>query len=136
MKYSKSHKVISLVLSLFVFLSTLSVTIEKHFCGDTLVDVAVFSKVKKCCGDNSSSSDEITQNSCCKNETDLVEGLRDLTVKTFDDLDLDKQKVLLAFTYAYVSLYESLPKKIVPHRDYSPPLLIKDIQVLDETYLI
>ncbi len=136
MNDSVSYRIVSTILSFLVLLSTMSFTVEKHFCGDTLVDVAVFTKAKTCCGDTSNSADEITKDSCCKNEIDLVEGLSDLPVKTFDDLDLDQQKVLIAFAYSYINLYESLPKRIVPHRDYSPPPLIEDIQVLNETYLI
>lgn len=139
MKFSLLHKVSSVVLALLVLVSTLSLAIEKHFCGDVLVDVAIFSKVEKC-GDElhiiSETQEDILKKSCCKDEIDIVEGLDEVTLKTFDDLDDIQKQVLLAYTVAYVQLYESLPKSIIPHKDYSPPLLVKDIQVLDETFLI
>ena len=137
MKLKLSYKVFSVLLALLVLASTLSLAIEKHFCGDVLVDVAVFSEVKKCCpGDSENASPEITKDSCCKNEIEILEGQDELTLKTYEDLDDVQQQFLLAYAYSYVCLYESLPKRIVPHKDYSPPLLIRDIQVLDETYLI
>ncbi|WP_299363980.1 hypothetical protein [Winogradskyella sp.] len=136
MKLSLPYKVFSIVLALLVLVSTLSVAIEKHFCGGVLVDVAVFTDVDKCCGDSKSESQEITKNSCCKNEIDIVEGQDEITIKAFEDLDIIQEQVLVAYAYAFVNLYESLPKQIIPHKDYSPPLLIRDIQVLDETYLI
>ena len=37
-----------MTLALLVLFSTVSFTIEKHFCGDILVDVAVFTEVEKC----------------------------------------------------------------------------------------
>ena len=42
------HKIFSLSMALLVLMSTVSVTIEKHFCGDHLVDVAIFSDAEKC----------------------------------------------------------------------------------------
>jgi len=137
MKFSLSHKIFSILLALLVLLSTLSLAIEKHFCGDTLVDVAVFTEIDKCCaGDSKDHSTEITKNSCCKNEIDIVVGQDDIITKSFDDLDDFQKQVLFAYAVTYLNLYESLPKQIIPHKNYSPPLLVRDIQVLDETFLI
>ena len=137
MKSSVFHKVFSTVLAVLVLVSTLSLAIEKHFCGGVLMDVAVFTEIDKCCGGDTKMNEmDITKSSCCENEIDIVEGQDDLIIKAFDDLDDIQQQVLVAYAWSYVNLYESLPKQIIPHKDYSPPLLIRDIQVLDETYLI
>lgn len=139
MKSSLLHKVSSVLLALLVLVSTLSLAIEKHFCGDVLVDVAIFTEVEKC-GDDlhaiGDTQEDILKKSCCKDEVDIVEGLDEVTLKTFDDLDDIQKQVVLAYTVSYVRFYKSLPKPIIPNRDYSPPLLIKDIQVLDQTFLI
>lgn len=137
MKSSVFHKVFSTVLAVLVLVSTLSLAIEKHFCGGVLMDVAVFTEIDKCCGGDTKMSEmDITKISCCENEIDIVEGQDDLIIKAFDDLDDIQQQILVAYAWSYANLYESLPKQIIPHKDYSPPLLIRDIQVLDETYLI
>ncbi|WP_299521312.1 hypothetical protein [Winogradskyella sp.] len=133
MKLAFLHKVFSTLLALLVLVSTLSLAIEKHFCGDVLVDVAVFTEIDKCC---SGDSDKTTKDSCCKNEVDIVEGQDNITIKTFEDLEDIHKQVLFAYAHSYINLYEILPKQIIPHKDYSPPLLIRNIQVLDETYLI
>jgi hypothetical protein len=117
-------------------ISTLSLTIEKHFCAGVLFDVAVFSELKTCCGGDKDGVMEVTKRSCCDNETDIIEGQDELTIKTFEDLENIEQQVLMAYTLSLASLYKSLPKQIIPHKDYSPPLLVKDIQVIDEIYLI
>ena len=125
------------MLSLLVMVSTLSLTIEKHFCGGVLIDVAVFTEAKKCSDDVPSADGEtIAKKSCCKDEVNVFEGLSEMTTNSFEDLDDIQKQVLYAYTYSYISLFENLPKAIVPHKDYSPPILIKDIHVLDETYLI
>jgi hypothetical protein len=137
-KQSISHKVFSTVLSFLVLASTLSLTIEKHFCGGVLIDVAVFTEVEKCANDVLSESDstQIVKKSCCKDEVDVFEGISEMIKDSFEDLDDIQKQVLFAYAHSYISLYESLPKQIIAHKDYSPPKLIKDIQVLNETFLI
>ena len=137
MKFSYLHKAFSVTLSFLVLFSTLSLTIEKHFCGDVLVDVAVFTQTEKC-ADDLLEMDEtrIVKKTCCKDETHVIEGLNQLTTNSFEDLnDLQKQ-VLAAYTYSYINAIEGLPSLVIPNKDYSPPIRIKDIQLLDETFLI
>lgn len=132
------HSVLSSCLALVVVLSTLSFTIEKHFCGDNLIDISMFANAKTCgieempasCGVNT------MEKSCCKDEIKLVEGQDELKVSTFDTLEFQQQLFVRAFSFSYVGLYESLPKKSIPNKDYSPPCLVWDIHSLDEVYLI
>ena len=131
-----THKTFSVALSFLVLFSTLSLTIEKHFCGDVLIDVAIFSESEKCLDDVAEGTAETIKKSCCKDEVDVLEGLTQLTTNSFEDLDDLQKQVLLAYSFSYVNLFEGLPNLVIPHKDYIPPLLIKDIQVLDETYLI
>lgn len=121
-------------MAIVVLFSTLSFTIESHYCGSNLIDTAVFTKVKKCGMEPSSEASLIK--SCCKDEVVVLVGQDKLKLNAFSDLDLNQQFALVSFLYSYVSLFESLPKQIIPHRDYAPPNLIFDIQVLDETFLI
>ncbi|GAA4240780.1 hypothetical protein GCM10022292_04690 [Winogradskyella damuponensis] len=117
--------------------STLSLTIDKHFCGDVLVDVAIFSESEKCGMDISKmEATDMVKKSCCKNEIDVIEGLSDLTFNSFEDFDVIKQQVLFAYSYSYINLFEGLPNLVIPHSNYLPPTLVKDIHLLDEVYLI
>ena len=115
--------------------STLSFTVEKHYCGDNLVDTAVFSKVKKCGGMDSKAMVYVKK-SCCKDVIDVFEGQDELNTSDFENLGQTLKLNLVAYVYAYAQLLESLPKSIIPDNDYSPPNLIKDIHAIDETYLI
>lgn len=137
MKISYTYKSISFALSFLVLFSTLSLTIEKHFCGDVLIDVAIFTETEKCTDDIVDLDDnENVKKACCKDEIDVLEGLSQLTTNTFEDLDDVHIQVLLAYNFSYINLFEGLPNLVIPHKDYLPPILIKDIQILDETYLI
>ncbi|TBN14750.1 hypothetical protein EYD46_12860 [Hyunsoonleella pacifica] len=127
------HKIFSVTLALLVLFSTVSFTIEKHYCGDTLIDVAVFSEAKSC---GMESADVMQQKSCCDDEIDVVEGQDELKQASFEELDIKQQQFLVAFTYTYINGFKSLPKETISHKDYSPPNLVYDIQVLDEVFLI
>lgn len=139
MKFTGLHKGISVALSLLVLFSTLSLTIKKHFCGDVLVDVAVFTKVDKCCDDDYTKDNidlEDLKKTCCKDEIEVIDGVDRMATKSFDDLDDLQKQVLVAYAYSYINLLQGLQNFVIPHKDYSPPLIAKDIQVLNETYLI
>ncbi len=126
------HKGLSLILAFLVLFSTTSFTIEKHFCGDTLIDIAIFTEAKNC-GENM----ELTsKKSCCKDETEVILGQDELNTPVFDDLQIENQVFLATFVVVYSNLFESLPKQIIPFKDYSPPIVVTDIQVLDQVFLI
>lgn len=124
----------SLVMALLVLFSTMSFTVDKHFCGTYLVDQAVFSKAKDCGMEHPSEGEMIT-NDGCSDQQISVQGQDDLKI-SINDLDLSQQVFLSTFTYSYIGLFQELPQQLIPFSDYSPPLLVRDIQVLNETFLI
>ena len=130
MKKAFQH-IISLSMAFLVMLSTMSFTVDKHFCGSHLVDKAVFSKAKTCGMQMSANAED----HCCTNEKIEVEGQDELKI-SFDSFDFDQQLFITTFTYSYLNLFESLPKQIIPFKDYSPPLLTSDIQLEDQVFLI
>ena len=125
---------LSTLLALLVLVSTFSFTVEKHFCGSILVDKAIFSEAVDC-GMEMHPEMAATEDSCCKNEKTSVEGQDELKIG-FQSLDLDQQFFLTSFTYSYLELFEGSPFQSVPFQNYSPPLLVTDIQVLDQVFLI
>jgi len=124
----------SLVLALLVLFSTMSFTVDKHFCGTYLVDQAIFSEAQDC-GMEHPSEGEMTAEDGCSDQKISVEGQDDLKI-SFNDLELPQQVFLASFTFSYVELFQELPQQFIPFSDYSPPLLVYDIHLLDETFLI
>lgn len=122
-----------MAMAFLVLFSTVSFTIEKHFCGDVLVDVSMFVEAEKC---QMESLELLQKKTCCKDEIDVVQGQDELNISSFDDLDFDSQQFITAFVFTYINGFESLPKETIPHKDYSPPNLIADIQVLDQVFII
>lgn len=126
-------------MALLLLLSTTSWKVEKHYCMGRLMDVALFTDAETCGMDMSAvmvdeNADE-TKNSCCDDEVIFVDGQDDLQL-SFNDLDIDKQFFLIAVTHSYLGIFQDLTLQSVPHEEYPPPLLVKDIQLLDEVYLI
>lgn len=132
-------KIYSLVMAVVVMFSTMSFTVGKHYCGDHLVDVALFSSANSCGADMQQPSDSdgcnIQKKSCCTDEVSTVKGQEDLKT-SFEKLDFQQQAVLVAFAYSYIDLFQGLEENIIPHNNYPPPILVRDIQVLDEVFLI
>ena len=124
-------------MALLVLFSTASFTVEKHYCGDVLIDVSVFTEASKC-GMEDSEMDQavVTKKSCCKDTVDVIQGQDELSVKTVNDLEFEQQLFLASFTYSFLELFEGLSKQIVPHKNYSPPNLIADVQVLNQVFII
>ena len=133
------HKISSVCLALIVLLSTVSFTIDSHYCGDILVDTSLFGKVETCGMEEqktSSSTDcDITKKDCCSDEQIIVEGQDTLKI-TFDKLEKEQQIFVASFIYSYINLFTSSESKDTAFKDYSPPPLIRDVQILDQTFLI
>ncbi len=134
MVFTAIHRILAVTLSVLVLISTLTFTVEKHYCGNHLVDTAILSSAKKCGGMD---AEDITYTSkpCCKDTVDVVEGQDELTKNEARTFDLETI-TLFSFVYTFEELFKSLEKPLIPHKNYAPPNIVKDIHVLDETYLI
>lgn len=131
------HKIVSPLLALLVLFSTMSFTVDMHFCGGNLVDKAIFSEVKKCGMEMKSKTADYTvqKPSCCEDISITVEGQEELKI-SFDKQELQTLQFAFLFSYSYLSLFEPLSEKHTPFDQYSPPRLTIDRIVLNETYLI
>tara|TARA_R110002049_G_scaffold88768_3_gene223798 strand:+ start:2708 stop:3124 length:417 start_codon:yes stop_codon:yes gene_type:complete len=133
------NKIISMTLALLVFATSMSYAVEMHFCAENLVDFSFFNNSDTCA---QSGNDEFLKNCaisevpCCSSEQILIEGQDNLVKVNFEDLTYSQQLFLASFTYSYINLFEGLDRKSVPFVTYAPPLLVRDILVLDQTFLI
>lgn len=129
----------SVFLAFLVLFSTMSFSIHEHYCGDTLVDTAIFKQAKtrgiEMSLSKTTSEDVILQKNCCKNEHIVIEGQDELKT-TVNSLSLDQQLFVASFVYYYINLFEGLDEKVIPFKNFPLPLVDKDIQVLYQTFLI
>lgn len=129
----------SVCLATLVLFTTMSFTVDMHYCGDMMVDFSVVDNAATCGMDHDQSQNdcdnEAPDDSCCSDKQIVIEGQDNIKI-SFDTLNFEQQAFVTTFFYSYINLFDCLDKNIVPFRDYAPPLLIRDIQKLHETYLI
>ncbi len=128
-------------MALLVLFSTMSFSVDMHYCGDDLVDFSFSDKVDTCMmkADISKSSSECAvmdvKMDCCSDVEVVIEGQDDLKI-SFDQLTFDQQLFVASFVYTYINMFEGFDENRIPFKDKSPPPLIRDIQILDQTFLI
>lgn len=134
------HKSMAVFMATVVFMTTMSFTVDIHYCGDTLVDYSFTQQVNTCGMEktqNTSSCENPTlaEKSCCTDKQVIKEGQDDLKI-SFDKLTLEQHVFLASFTYSYSNLFEGTESKEIPFVDYAPPFVERDVQVLHQTFLI
>jgi len=126
-------------MALLVLFSTFSFTVAQHYCGDVLVDYSLFGHVESCGMEVQEIVDlpqcNLVQDDCCNDEVFSIDGQTDLKV-SFEKLRFEQQQFVASFIFTYLNIHEGLSENIVPFSDYPPPVLVKDIQVLDQIFLI
>jgi hypothetical protein len=132
------HKTTSILMAFVVLFSTMSFTIDMHYCGDTLIDSAVFHKVKSCGMEMqkpSTKSCVITKKNCCSDKQMVVDGQNELKLST-DKISFEQKAFRASFVYTYVNLFKGLDKNVISYEQYKPPLVVRHLFKIDETYLI
>ena len=109
-----------------------------HFCGDTLVETAVFYKVKGCgmeMQNPSSNECSILKNNCCRDKTTVIEGQDELQLAV-NKLSFEQEEFITSFIRSYFIPFEGILQENITYKEYRPPLVVRQIYKLDETYLI
>jgi len=132
------HKIMSLAMTFVVLFSTMSFTVNMHYCGDTLVESAIFQKAKGCGMEMEKPSTEecsITKKNCCDDKQLAIEGQDELQLQV-DKITFEQQVFIASFVYTYSNLFEGLDSNVSTYEEYKPPLVIRQLYKIDETYLI
>lgn len=137
------NKILSISMALVVLFSTMSFTISLHYCGENLVDSSIFSKLKSCGMEPDNKSDEtlksldcsVTKVNCCSEELKIIKGQDELKI-SFDKISLDQHIFVAAFFNAYYTLFITSEDPSPSLNEYPPPITVRHIYKLDESYLI
>jgi len=110
-----------------------------HFCGDELAGVS-FGDLEMICEMTTHHSPErddckFHKKNCCHTQKFIKNGANELQ-NGEKSLMPHQQVFAAAFVLSYVSLFQEQSQKDAPFKNYIPPLLVKDIHVLHETFLI
>jgi len=132
-KHKPLHSIFSIVMSLLVLISTVSFTVEKHYCGNTLIDVSIFSEVEKCTSEIA--LEKTTKKPCCKDTIDIVKGQDELQ-KSNSDFNLAQQDINAFLCVDMPTVCEYMPKQTQHYKKYVPPNIVYDLTILHEVFLI
>ena len=110
-----STKIASLTLALLVLLSTFSFTVDKHYCGDFLVDVS-FTGEAEGCGMKMDQTSSTKKKNCCKDEVQKIEGQDELQNHKVDNITFENQQFLVTFLTSYKDLFVEIESnnKFIP----------------------
>jgi len=147
LQIKKSYRFLSLFMAALLLLSSSGISMDVHFCQGTFKRANLFGKAKTCqevsacakkCGKSlqqSSCSPVGDHKDCCNNETVQLDF-------DFDSGEAKAKKIVdynpIAFVVVPVVIncfFEDFPSYSNPIKDI-PPLLIKDIPVFNQTFLL
>ena len=124
-----------LVLSFIILISSLNFNLSAHYCGQLLVDIALFGEAEVCsmAKDKVCEADEMP---CCSDRDIIIEGEDYLFSKVFSKNEVIKTEGLIA-TLNFPILY--LTEAKLPtgfHNHYKPPLIEREIPILIQSFLL
>ncbi|MCL7765095.1 hypothetical protein MPF19_16850 [Polaribacter sp. Z014] len=126
-------KITSFLLALLVLFSTFSFTVEKHYCGDFLMDVSFVGHADDC---GMEMQKVAKKKNCCKDEIHHIKGQEELRQTQIDDFNLEKQQFLAAFYISYNDLFVDNKSKKTYYKNFSPPEIPLDYQIFYQSFLI
>ena len=127
-------KISTFLLAFFVFFSTFSFTVETHYCGNLLVDVSFVVGAEN----SAMSSDLIAcakKNNCCKVEIQKVAGQGQLRFHQIEKLSFSNQQFIIPFLVSKNYLFIKNESENKFYKDFSPPDISLDYQILYQTFL-
>ncbi|MBW2961116.1 hypothetical protein KW502_04820 [Mesonia sp. JHPTF-M18] len=126
-------------MAFLVLFSTSAFAVSMHYCGKTLVDYS-FVQEAKSCGMNimqtpkdTNTTCSIQKKGCCTNKK-ITKQQDD--VKNNTSTNFIPQPFVAAFFFTYTQVFKENESSTVAHQNYIPPLLVYDLLVLDESFLI
>lgn len=124
----------ALIMAIVVLLSTMSFTVNMHYCNGKLVDTAIFQKAQTC-GMEMDKQSSMKKKCCCEDKEIHIEGQDEIKLPVLE-LSSDEQVFVAFFLQSYINLFQANEKRKNNILDYPPPIIVRQIYKLDETYLI
>ncbi len=137
------HKTGSMLLAFIVLFSSFSFTVHEHICGGEIADISFFLEADSCRMDMNECTLEETKSTehtlkkepCCTNHSEIIQGT-DTNQQAQQTLEITQVQFLTAFVYSYRNLFRNLDTKSTSFQEYSPPIVVKDIYMLYDTFRI
>ena len=132
------HKILATVMAFVVLFSTMSFTVDMHFCGDTLVATSMFQKATGCGMEMEKPAAEgcaIVKSNCCNDKQMIIDGQDEMQL-SIATISFEQQVFITSFIYTYDHLFEGVDTAVISYQAYQEPLVSRQLYKLAETYLI
>ena len=128
-------KTFSVLLALIILLSSLNFSLSAHYCGQTIVDVALFGEAEACPMADEMNNDS-EEETCCSDRQIFIEGEDYLSSKSFEKQEVEKIDILIAELQFHIELLleEEHTHSFLAH--YTPPLIEQDITLAVQSFLL
>jgi len=126
------------MLAVLVLFSTFSFTVERHLCGGEVADFSIIGNLETCKMPESNDTFEkssLYKTPCCQDTVETIESSNN-ELNIVKELELQRAQFAFVFIYSYLYLFDDLEENTTAFRYYRPPLVVKDIPVLYNTFLI
>lgn len=127
-------------MAIVVLASTMSFTMNMHYCGGNLVETSFYNSTKGC--GMEMEIDTPPQQKCSTLSSDCCQD-KELIYPGQDQLQLSFDQGLIVPINLNTSVYyfsflefEDIEKEKLLYEEYKPPLVVRRIYKIDETYLI
>lgn len=128
-------KTFSTLLSLLILLSSFNFNLSAHYCGQQLIDVAIFGDAEICpmAKENACESDKMP---CCADRNIIIDGEDYLASKDLSKHEIKKTEALIASFGYPIELLNSNEISLITDDNYDPPLLEREIPILIQSFLL
>jgi len=121
-------------MAILLLSSTISWSVDKHLCMGRVMDVAFFHEAHGC-GMDHGMGETMPEKSCCDDESFTITG-QDVLNYSWDGFDFDAKVFLTTYAQPNLQFVKVASKRTVPEILYPPPLLVHDLNLLHDLFLI
>lgn len=152
--FKNTYRLIALIMAFLMFFTSVGFTMDMHYCGEELKSVSFLGKAKTChdiseekkapmkdCPHHRKMMTEKKSCSedkdCCSNKTVQLQSDQDQQIRTTDFIT-NKQLKQFLIAYVVVFLIDNFEfeREVINLAYYKPPLILRDIPVLNQTFLL
>lgn len=147
-----SRRIFALTMAFLMFISSAGIAIDMHYCGGELKSVSVFGKAKNCheledkvpvkaCPHHKNMNLEKSgckeDKDCCSNKTEYYQSDQDLFLQAPIPFQVKEfHQFIVAYTSVFLMPQNRINREILPFDHYRPPLILKDISILIQSFLL
>lgn len=127
-------------MALLVLVASMGFTLNKHFCGGELKQVAINKQVELCvmckAAEEKPACHKEQDKDCCENQQDKVE-INDLTLAKKIDKQIQSDFNFIALAPILLSnIHVDLSSNSIHLKEYAPPLIAHNIPVEVQSFLL